>query len=294
MTVDVVIATKDRHDDLQHCLESLARQTAKPERVIVIDASSTPYALAVPAGLAVEMLPSPPGTLQRNIGLDLARASLVGFFDDDVELEPDYFERIADWLEQHPACVGVSGNIVNERPRSRGSKIYRRLFALAADDGVLLRSGEVAYVRLPTRATRVDSLSGGNMIFRLQEIATLRFDEELPYYAEDVDFSLRASRHGELWMIPDARLVHRKSPESRPPQREYVRRAIATSGYLFAKHRREFGLRRTAFARKIIGRSIAYVLLSFARRSPGAALGVLDGLTALPRMMARGAARERT
>jgi len=293
MTIDVVIATKDRPDDLRRCLASLARQETRPDRVIVVDASSTPYDEPPPAGLPLEVIGSDPGTRQRNVALDLVRADLVAFFDDDVELEADYLSHVVRWFEEHPACVGLSGNIVNERPRHPLSKVYRWLFALANDDGRLRRSGEVAYVRLPTSPTRVDALSGGNMTFRAREVSGLRFDQDMVFFAEDIDFSLRASRYGELWMIPEARLLHLKSPAARAPRREYVRWAIGTSGYLFAKHRREFGLRRTAFIRRIVGRSVAYILLSIVNRSPRSALGVVEGLVELPGMMKRGAAHGR-
>ena len=296
MTIDIVICTKDRREDLQRCLNSLARQSEPPDRVILVDASVHPIEPDLPFGLSIEFVHTRPGlTHQRNVGLALATAELVAFFDDDMELAGDYLSHVCDWFRSHPACAGVSGNIVNEPRRPTVSKLFRSLFCLANDDGILRPSGDAAYLRHPTRETRVHSLSGGNMIFSQRANRDLRFDEELPLYGgEDVDFSLRASRYGELWMLPYARVVHHQSQTGRMAKRQYVREVITTSAYLFGKHRREFGLRRPAFARRIVGRSIAYLLLSIAYRSPDPVLGLIDGIPQIPSMIARGAKREST
>ena len=256
----------------------------------MVDASASPAIEVEEAPFAVDVLRAQPGlTRQRNIGLEHARGDLVVFFDDDMELYGGYLEQITAWFAAHPACVGASGNIVNETPRPMLSRAYRRIFDLANDDGRLRKSGDAAYLRLPRRATRVDSLSGGNMVYRRAVIADMRFDEHLGTYGgEDVDFSLRVGRRGELWMVPDARIVHKKATTARVPRRDYVRQTIEATAYLYAKHRRSRSLGRIAFGRRLAGRVLAYALLSFAYRSADPICGAADGLRQVPKMLALG------
>lgn len=281
MAIDAVICTKDRPEELAACLRSLAGQSVPPARAIVVDASTAGAAGDEPASLPVERHPSPPGLpRQRNLGLALARADLVAFLDDDVELEPGYLEAIGEWFEGHPDCVGASGHITNDPVRPASSRLFRRIFCLANDDGRLRASGDAAYLRHPVRPTRVDFVSGSNMVFRRDRVADLRFDEALEGYAymEDVDFSLRARRRGELWMVPAARLAHHKTVTARIPPRPYVRQVFGNSAALFVKHREACGLRRLAFARRLAGRALAYLALSVAGRSWEPALGTALGL----------------
>ena len=287
MTLDVVICTRDRADDLGRCLASLAVQTTRPDRILVIN-SGRPLRSAA---AAVEVVESDPGLpRQRNVALDLAEGDLVAFVDDDVELRADYFEHVLGWLVDNPQAIGVSGHIDNDVPFSAASRAFRRVFVLSTGDGLLQPSGDLIYLYHPSQPTRVHALSGSNMVWRRSVIEAIRFDEALHGYAymEDVDFSLRAGVHGEMWMLPDAHLVHRKTETSRVPPREYVRQVIANGAYLFTKHQHAYELRRGAYARRVTGRSAAYIALAARRGSREPVLGLAQGLAALPAALRRG------
>jgi GT2 family glycosyltransferase len=235
---------------------------------------------------------------QRNLALEAARHDLVVFLDDDVELEPEYLAAVERWFSARQACVGVSGYIVNDDLRGWTGRLLRLALGFANDDGKLRRSGDAAYLRRPAVATRVDLLSGCNMTYRRETIEGLglRFDERLGGYGymEDVDFALLASDHGELWMLPEARLVHKKSLTARVPARAYVRQVFAYSALLFGKHRRRRGLSTLAFAHRMLGRLVAYLGLAIWRRSLATVRGVLEGVAAIPHMIREGAASRQT
>ncbi|MBA2372262.1 MAG: glycosyltransferase family 2 protein [Chloroflexi bacterium] len=293
LDLDAVVCTKDRPQELAECLRLLAAQREQPARVIVVCAGGPDADRAIMGSIPFELHRTRAGLpAQRNVALALAGADLVGFFDDDVALEPGYVEAVTDWFAAHPECVGVTGNIVNDPSRATLSRVFRSLFALANDDGKVLSSGDAMYLHHPTAPTRVDVLSGSNMVVRRAAAAGLGFDEALEGYAymEDVDFSMRLSRKGELWALPHARLTHAKSETARIPQRHYVEQVFANGAYLFGKHRREFGFGRIAFARRVVGRTIAYVLLSVARRSSEPTLGTVRGLARVPSMVRNGRA----
>ena len=244
-----------------------------------------------PLGDWVEVAESEPGLpRQRNVALEALDGDLVAFLDDDVELHPGYFEHVLSWFAEHPDTVGASGHIDNDVPFSPASRAFRRAFSLSTGDGMLRPSGDSIYLYHPSHPTRVDAVSGSNMVWRRTTIELLRFDESLEGYAymEDVDFSLRAGRHGELWMLPDAHLVHHKTQTSRVLPRAYVRQVFANGAYLFAKHRQTYPLRPIPYVRRVLGRSVAYVSAAATARSFEPLIGLAEGLAAIPAALRRG------
>jgi GT2 family glycosyltransferase len=240
---------------------------------------------------AVEIVSSAPGLpRQRNLALDLLDGELIAFFDDDVALGREYLERVVDLFVRRPTAVGVSGHIDNDAGFAAGSRAFRRAFSLSTGDGKLQPSGEAMYLRRPAAPTRVQTLSGSNMVWRRSALDGLRFDETLEGYAymEDVDFSLRAALRGELWTLPDARLVHERTQTSRVPPRAYVRQVFANGAYLFAKHRKAYPLRSGAYARRVLGRAAFYVAVAARARSVEPLLGLAEGLASIPAALRRG------
>jgi GT2 family glycosyltransferase len=287
VVLDVALCTRDRLEHLRRCLASIAAQSAPPRRVVVVNGGRPLDSL----GVEVEIVDVEPGLpRQRNVALDILDGDLVAFFDDDVELRPDYLKRVRTWFAEHPATVGVGGHIDNDIPFSAASSAFRRAFSLSAGDGFLLPSGDVIYLQRPTAPTRVQAVPGSNMVWRRAALDGLRFDEALEGYAymEDVDFSLRAGLKGELWMLPDARLVHDRTQTSRVPPRAYVRQVFENGAYLFAKHRTTYGLRSSAYARRVVGRSAAYVAVAARTRSLEPLIGLVEGVAAIPAAFRRG------
>lgn len=292
LTVDVAICTRDRPGELQSCLESVRAQTTRPKAILVVN-GGRPLG---DVGKDVTVRNSAPGLpRQRNVALSLLDADLVSFLDDDVELEPTYLEHIVRWFETHAECVGAGGNVVNDRPLSRGSLMFRRAFSLGTGDGRLRPSGDAIYLYHPRLPTRVDYLSGSNMVWRRNRIAGLRFDERLEGYGymEDVDFSLTAARHGDLWVVPEARLAHAKTHTARVPPRSYVSQVFANGAYLFAKHKRSQGFSGHAYARRVVGRIGAYMGLAARKGSMEPLIGIAIGIRAMRRMLQAGEDNER-
>lgn len=84
--VTVVVATRNRREELVHTIRRLAASTDRP-RVIVVDnasddGSAAAARAALPGGLVVA-LPANLGAAARNVGLRLATTPLVAFSDDD-------------------------------------------------------------------------------------------------------------------------------------------------------------------------------------------------------------------
>ncbi|HWJ43965.1 MAG TPA: glycosyltransferase family A protein [Gaiellaceae bacterium] len=99
MTFDLVVATVDRVDELDHLLESLEAQTHREFRLIVADQNGDARVADVLArhpSLRVELLQAPRGLSRaRNAALGLLQADVVAFPDDDCIYPRDLLERVA-------------------------------------------------------------------------------------------------------------------------------------------------------------------------------------------------------
>jgi GT2 family glycosyltransferase len=113
-SLSVVVCTHNRPDDLEHCLDALARLEDAPEAIVVDSASSPPceklvgsYASLLP-GLQYVREERPGLSRARNRGLALARGEIVAFIDDDTAPHPDWARWIAAPFAADPGigCVG--------------------------------------------------------------------------------------------------------------------------------------------------------------------------------------------
>ena len=115
----VVIPTFGRPDHLSDTLASVARQTRRAERVIVVDNNREPSVRksvlqvidAFVSILNIEYICSHinSGAVARNLGAERVATSIVAFLDDDVILEKDYYEKIITIFENDEAVIGAQG-----------------------------------------------------------------------------------------------------------------------------------------------------------------------------------------
>jgi glycosyltransferase involved in cell wall biosynthesis len=139
-TASVVVVTKDRPRELARLLGSLARQTARPHEVIVVDNGSGPAAASaaapfrdsLPLRLVTETAPGIPAA--RNRGIHEARGDLVLFIDDDCEADPRWVERLVRPFARDPHIGAVGGEILSGDPG-------RGLVEAFCADETLLRMG---------------------------------------------------------------------------------------------------------------------------------------------------------
>jgi GT2 family glycosyltransferase len=108
-TASVVICTRDRPADLRRCLAALARQTRRPDQVIVVDNAprdDATRAVALAAGADYVREDRPGLDRARNAGARAARGDIVLYTDDDVVVHPAWLARmVAAFDADHVACV---------------------------------------------------------------------------------------------------------------------------------------------------------------------------------------------
>jgi GT2 family glycosyltransferase len=214
---------------LPRCLAALARST-RPAHVVVADNGSTDGSAAAVAGFPqVEWLP-----LGRNAGFAAANnfalrraleagARWIACVNPDVEVEPEWLERLVSAGESHPEVGLVGGTLLfaddTSRVNSTGLVLdrYGRVFD---------RDFDLPIAELRRSDGLVPGVSGGALLLRADALRRIGlFDPGYFAYYEDADLSFRAAEAGvRAWYVAAARAVHGfgKSFGADSPRRRYL------------------------------------------------------------------------
>jgi len=294
LSYSVVIATKDRPERLETVIKTVLEQSQRPERVVIVDASTPPLELpeslrdrADRAGVELTLHHSRPSTAgQRNQGVELVDTPLVLFLDDDVTLEPTYaavllrrWERAG--LERFGAMVG-SPEVL--RPQGRAAGFVRRVLMLHYyDSGAsatrVRRSGKLALVVRPREEVSIPAVGAGGALFRTDLVRRHPFDERFPGYApgEDLEMSLRLSREASILQTPDVKFHHAWDPRERRSSSRWQLRGRCET-YFRLRHLGTSPLDRAAFAVSVAAEATLAVLDSLRERDRAHVKGYLGGV----------------
>ncbi len=294
-TSSFIVITADRPADLPRCLESVARQTVLPAEVVIVDAGadsraeSAARAILEPVGIRLVYIRAEAGTSrQRNVGILHARGDLLFFLDDDVVIERDYHAAL---LEAYRRLAGrrvggVQGTITNARRPKPWTALFCRLFLLRypieRGKARMLPSGHCTWYRVPPGLVEVETMSSGCCSYRREALAEDRFDEALGGYGlkEDIDLSYRVSRRWPLYHTPDARLRHHPSPAGRPRAREFSRKRIAHTIYVWRKNLPHTPVYALALAWSLVGHVVMAAAQAARRRTGQPLIGTAEGFLA--------------
>ena len=227
--ISVVIATCDRGHLLPNVLDGLANQQVAPLAVVIVDSSESFVPLTTEAfEFEVFHIHSDQRSLtrQRNEGVAfLDRSGLLGTYvsilDDDTVPRPDWISECVRFLEDGGlrivGCSGIDG--LGQRNESAVKRSIRGVFGLdTRREGVVLRSGLNSAVTTPG-VHQVEWLFGCS-IWRSKIYESIEYRPDFVGISlgEDVEFSMRAAKYGELWVLPWAVLDHSRAGEGRPDQ----------------------------------------------------------------------------
>jgi GT2 family glycosyltransferase len=260
MKCSVIICTRNRQSELEHCLASISRQTLLPDEVIIVDGSDTDNLSALLNDQRFNQLiliykHTDPGlTRQRNLGIKMASGDILFFFDDDVELCEDYIEKIMevykkDQLGNVGGAQGMDLNIKNSFLQGKNRLLFYRLFFLSRKDkcAKMLPSGNAVHldvaspqIRDNKDPIRIYCMSGCMMSFRRKVFNDFTFDEGFTGYShgEDVEFSYRVSKKYNIYFSPTSKLWHNQvsSKHSWYRSKEFIYSSIKGQVYRFRKH----------------------------------------------------------
>ncbi len=229
MKIALAIATTDRPKVVGETLRRLARQTRRPDQILVVGAAESDFPAERLPG--VTYISSAKGlTRQRNRALDLLQADsdLITFIDDDFIPTRDFFSGIERLMTEHPEVLAVSGHIIADGILTAG-------LTFAEADRII-----AAYeAKGPGKLRLVDDTGthGANMVLRMSALPQARFDENLPLYSwlENLDFTAHFAKVGRVVRTNYFGGVHLGVKSGRTPGVKLGYSQIANPIYLVAK-----------------------------------------------------------
>jgi GT2 family glycosyltransferase len=218
--VSLIVPTLRRPEFLDRCLRSLSLQSSPPSEVLVgiraDDDLSPPVLTKFVNCLRVKAVEAKGVGVVGSMNSCLAQAKghLIGFIDDDVELPPDWLERMIFHLKNHPDVLGSGArDLLQDHPE------MRRQEPRTLDVGRLHWFGRITgnQYRGSGNPRKVDVLRGSNCLFRGEFLKSVGLEETLRGQGAQVHWemalALQARRQGKcLFYDPDIEVLHHVAP----------------------------------------------------------------------------------
>ena len=208
----ILIPTKDRPEEVQRLLQSIAELDCMIGRIIVIASGQEirDEVMAFQGVLPVEYHYSQPGQIQqRNLGIAKLDEStrLVASLDDDVQLHRSAVsEMISYWNSVPLETAGIGFNIVNQPGVVR--RWYDIFYRGGREPGKVMKSGQNIPTTNLKESIQCEWLSGGATVWRQDILKTYPHHEVRSRWAvfEDVIFSYPIGRIFPLYVCADAKI----------------------------------------------------------------------------------------
>lgn len=252
--ISIVIATKDRPEELARLLTNLSCISSPPDEIVVVDGGENSVKSVLEQYSCLHFcyrIERPPSaSRQRNVGIRSVDpdSKFIGFFDDDIILDNDAMLNMRKyWKNAAKKIGGAAFNLMNH-PDQFASKLKRlpiieQLGLYGRDIGKVLPSGFHTRIGQVVNDTEVQWLPSGAVIFRREIFEAISFDEWFKGYSylEDLDFSYRANKICKLIIVSDAKYFHFPGYSGRGNGMEFGKREIFNRLY-FVKKNRELSL----------------------------------------------------
>ncbi len=249
----------------------MEKQTVVPARIIIVDSSeddntrecleNKKFNLQV---TYVKVSDENKGSAQqRNYGSELVKDSsdIISFLDDDLILEPKFFEMLLKTYSLFPGAIGVCGidlqsNHYSEKVKSKKySKFHyyefdgwirpeplrnkvRKIVGLMPNmqPGLIPEYSHGRSSLPPSgRIYNVEHLMGGIAAFKSDLFNAIKFSDHFKGYGlyEDFDFSVRALKYGNLYVNTNAMVWHYHEPSGRPDFYKYGKMVVRNGWYVW-------------------------------------------------------------
>ena len=269
MRFSLIICTYMRPQSLLKLLQSVNCQTLYPNEILIIDGSlnnQTQNALEENNFNGLKYFKVQEAdrglTKQRNFGVGCVSklSEVVCFLDDDIVLEPQYFENLIKTYSEKPDALAVGGYITNEikwelsNKTNNSSKFYfdgwmreepsrfkmRRFFGLLPDANPgfmpsFSHGRSVSFLPPSGAIYEVEQIMGGVSSYRKEVFENFKFSKYFQGYGlyEDADFSLRLAKTGTLYINTGAQLEHYHDSSGRPNKYQYGKMVIRNGWYVW-------------------------------------------------------------
>jgi len=270
MKFSLIICTYQRPDAAVSLLKSIQQQTLYPNEIIIVDGSTDAKTTKILSKHFFENLHyykvdenSRGLTKQRNYGiLRVSKESeVVCFLDDDTILDKNYFKELIHSYTKYPNAIGIGGYITNEvkwevNNDSNCPKKYFHLDGFKRREGLRFRvrkffklidktapgfmptyshGRSIGYLPPSNKIYEVEYFMGGVSSFKKELLDKIKFSTYFEGYGlyEDLDFCLRASKLGKLYVNTAAKLEHHHEVAGRPNKFEYGKMVVRNGWYVW-------------------------------------------------------------
>lgn len=260
-SVSVAVCTRDRGDDLERCLRSIAEAIDEPNEVLVVD--NAPHASSTRDVLrgfpAFRYVPEPRRGLSaaRNAAIRAATGNVLAFIDDDVVVHPLWLTALRRAFGD-PDVMAATGLVLPAELETEAQVAFETIFGgfgQGAEPARYDKSFLRATVRHGMPVWKIGA--GANMAVRRVAFDLVgEFDERLGAGAagcsEDSEFWYRLLAEGwECRYEPDSVVFHRHRRGTAAltgQMHDYVRGHVAALFVQFARFRHRGNLRRALLA----------------------------------------------
>ena len=204
-TVTIAIPSLHRPDLTARCIEFIQRQTmpANEWEIVVIENEARPETILdpLPANTQRIALPTNEGTTSSiNRAVAATESRYILLLNNDIELEPDYMEKLVRVLEANSALAFATGKLLRATQRTHLD---------GSGDAMLMAGAAYRLGNLDPdhgqfdRAMPVISGCGAAVMYRREAfIASGELDADFFAYLDDLDLGLRAQLLGFGGIVP--------------------------------------------------------------------------------------------
>ncbi len=269
MQFSLIICTYQRPFAIIKLLQSVQNQILYPNEILIIDGSTDNKTKKIIETKTFSNLTyfkvnkKDRGlTKQRNFGISRVTddSEIICFLDDDTILDKNYCKELISTYNKKPDAVAVGGYITNEVlwKKKKGTLNYNE-FEL---DGFVRKIGQrntirkyfkllpnvapgimppfsngfpVSFLPPSNKIYSVEYFMGGVSSFKKELFNQLQFSTYFEGYGlyEDLDFCLRASKIGQLYVNTSAKLEHHHEQLGRPNKYTYGKMVVRNGWYVW-------------------------------------------------------------
>jgi len=195
--VSVVICTRNRAPDLRDCLHMLKQLVCQPEEILVVDNAPTDTATqevtAQFAGVTYLKEPRPGLDIARNCGITHAKAPIVAYVDDDVEVDPLWVYRVWEAFK-NPETAALTGLVIAAELQTEAQFLFEQYWSFNRGYVDKVYGKDYFAQTLPYGPPIWEIGAGANMAFRKSVL------DEVGYFDERLDVGAAGCNgDSEMW-----------------------------------------------------------------------------------------------
>ena len=249
----IIIPTRNRIKKLIKTLNFLKKNIFFFKRVIIVDSSDIHLKNKIRNKIKqynfdVKLINSVASTcIQRNLGFNyIKNNAFIMFLDDDINFYSNAFKKMYNCLSRiDNKIVGISFNLISKKTFSffsliKKNYIFDKIGFYRKDSGMISKSGWQTTFGNFDKNQKVEWMPTGAAIYRVKAIKKIRFEEKFADYGylEDLDFSIKLRKKGDLIVCKDAKFTHDMSGDKSNfnfGKKEFVNRFFIVKKYKFNK-----------------------------------------------------------